>query len=161
MTTRKSGFITATMLALSLAASANLAPKAVAAAAEGQTRQWRGFGFCDRRARSTAMCGQQRRSFMQMAPPSEIFGREPSSTAISHPRTYRFTVQPYGLPTGQTDTVSLAPGSQTYLQIQWAGSWQYGYPEAGWGFKPNTFVVTTMSPQLAQAYLPTLTYHPE
>lgn len=37
MTTRKSGFITATMLALSLAASANLAPKAVAAAAEGQT----------------------------------------------------------------------------------------------------------------------------
>jgi hypothetical protein len=77
------------------------------------------------------------------------------------PGTYRFTVQPYGLPTGEADTVHLAPGTQTYLQVQWAASWQYGYPQAGWGFAPNTFIIRTMSPQLAQAYLPTLTYHPE
>jgi hypothetical protein len=77
------------------------------------------------------------------------------------PGTYRFTVQSYGLPTGQADTVSLAPGTQTYLQIQWAASWQYGYPQAGYSFAPNTFVIGTMSPQLAQAYLPTLAYHPQ
>lgn len=50
------------------------------------------------------------------------------------PRTYSFTVEPYGLPTGQADTVQLAPGSQTYLEIQWVSSWYQGYPEAGWGF---------------------------
>ena len=77
------------------------------------------------------------------------------------PGTYRFTVQPYGLPTGAADTVQLAPGTQTYLEIQWVGSWEEGYPEAGWGFAPNTFGILTMSPQLAQAYLPTLTYRPE
>ena len=37
MTNRKSGLITAMTLTLSLVASANLAPEAVAAAAEGQT----------------------------------------------------------------------------------------------------------------------------
>ena len=76
------------------------------------------------------------------------------------PGTYSFTVQPYGLPTGQADTVQLAPGTQTYLEIQWLASWEEGYPEAGWGFAPNTFGILTMSPQLAQAYLPSLTYHP-
>src|SRR5262249_14594355 len=55
------------------------------------------------------------------------------------PGTYRFTVQPYGLPTGAADTVQLAPGMETYLEIQWVGSWEEGYPEAGWGFAPNTF----------------------
>ena len=77
------------------------------------------------------------------------------------PGTYSFTVQPYGLPTGQADTVPLAPGSETYLEVQWMGSWEAGYPEAGWGFAPNTFGVLTMSPQLAQAYLPSLSYHPQ
>jgi hypothetical protein len=77
------------------------------------------------------------------------------------PGTYRFTVQPYGLPTGAADTVQLAPGTQTYLEIQWVGSWEEGYSEAGWGFAPNTFGILTMSPQLAQAYLPTLTYRPQ
>jgi hypothetical protein len=71
--------------------------------------------------------------------------------------TYRFTVQPYGLPTGAADSVQLAPGMETYLEIQWVGSWEEGQPEAGWGFSPNTFGILTMSPQLAQAYLPTLT----
>jgi hypothetical protein len=74
------------------------------------------------------------------------------------PGTYRFTVQPYGLPTGQAYTVQLAAGTQTYLEVQWVSSWEEGYPEAGWGFAPNTFAVLPMSPQLAQAYLPSLTY---
>jgi hypothetical protein len=50
---------------------------------------------------------------------------------------------------------------QTYLEIQWLASWEEGHPDAGWGFAPNTFGIPTMSPQLAQAYLPTLTYHPQ
>jgi hypothetical protein len=75
--------------------------------------------------------------------------------------TYRFTVQSYGLPTGQADTMQLAPGTQTFLEVQWIGSWEAGYPEGGWGFAPNTFGVLTMSPQLAQAYLPTLSYRPQ
>ena len=70
-------------------------------------------------------------------------------------------MQPYGLPTGAADTVQLAPGTQTYLEIQWVGSWEEGQPEAGWGFSPNTFGILRMSPQLAQAYLPTLTYRPQ
>lgn len=32
--------------------------------------------------------------------------------------TYQFTVQSYGLPTSQADTVQLTPGAQTYLQVQ-------------------------------------------
>ena len=77
------------------------------------------------------------------------------------PGTYGFTVQPYGLPTGQADTVQLAPGTQTYLEVQWIASWEAGYPEAGFGFGSNTFGIMTMSPQLAQADLPSLTYHPQ
>jgi hypothetical protein len=74
------------------------------------------------------------------------------------PGTYRFTVQSYGLPTGVADTVYLAPGTQTYLEIEWLASWEEGYPEEGYSFAPNTFGILTMSPQLAQAYLPSLTY---
>jgi hypothetical protein len=75
--------------------------------------------------------------------------------------TYKFTVLPYGLPTGQSDTVELVPGTQTYLEIEWIGSWEAGYAEGGWGFAPNSFGVLTMSPQLARAYLPTLAYRPQ
>jgi hypothetical protein len=74
------------------------------------------------------------------------------------PGTYTFTVQPYGLPTPQATTLHLAAGTQTYLQAQWIASWQVGYPEADFSFAPNTFAILTMSPQVAQAYLPTLTY---
>jgi hypothetical protein len=74
------------------------------------------------------------------------------------PGTYRFTVQPYGLPTPQETTLQLAAGTQSYLQAQWIASWQVGYPQAGWSFAPNTFAILTTSPQVAQAYLPTLTY---
>jgi len=74
------------------------------------------------------------------------------------PGTYRFTVQPYGLPTPQATTVQLAAGTRTYLQAQWIASWQAGYPEADFSFAPNTFAILTMSPQVAEAYLPTLAY---
>jgi hypothetical protein len=73
------------------------------------------------------------------------------------PGTYRFTVQPFGLPTSQETILQLAGGTENYLQVQWAASWQFGYPEAGWSFAPNTFVISPMSPRVAQAYLPTLT----
>lgn len=72
--------------------------------------------------------------------------------------TYRFTVEAYGLPTPQATTIEVAAGTETYLQVQWAASWQQGYPGAGWSFAPNTFIITPMSPQVAQAYLPTLAY---
>lgn len=71
--------------------------------------------------------------------------------------TYQFTVQSYGQPTGAADTVRLAPRSETYLQVQWAPTWEEGYSGAR-GVDSHSFFVLTMSPQLAQAYLPTLTY---
>ena len=74
------------------------------------------------------------------------------------PGSYSFTVEPYGLPTPQAAAVQLVGGTQSYLQAQWIASWEVGYPEAGWSFAPNTFAILTMSPQVAQAYLPTLAY---
>jgi hypothetical protein len=74
------------------------------------------------------------------------------------PGTYTFTVQPFGLPTPQATTLQLAAGTQSYMQAQWIASWQVGYPEADFSFEPNTFAMLAMSPQVAQAYLPTLTY---
>jgi hypothetical protein len=74
------------------------------------------------------------------------------------PGTYTFMVEPYGLPTSQATTLQLAAGTQSYLQAQWVASWQFGYPEAGWSFAPNTFAIFPMGQQVAQAYLPTLTY---
>ncbi len=74
------------------------------------------------------------------------------------PGTYSFTVEPIGLPTPQAASVQLAAGTQSYLQVQWVASWQFGYPEADFSFAPNTFAVLTASPQVAQAYLPTLAY---
>ena len=74
------------------------------------------------------------------------------------PGTYTFTVQPFGLPTAQATTLQLRAGEQAYLQAQWVASWQFGFPEADFSFAPNTFAIFTMSPQVAQAYLPTLAY---
>jgi hypothetical protein len=74
------------------------------------------------------------------------------------PGAYRFTVEPIGLPTSQAASIHLVAGTQSYLQVQWVASWQFGYPEADFSFAPNTFGVLVMSPQVAQAYLPTLTY---
>jgi hypothetical protein len=79
------------------------------------------------------------------------------------PGTYRFTVQPFGLvhglPAGhQADIVKLAPGTQTYIEIRRDSGWVTNYPHAGSGYLDHCFVVPTMTPQLARAYLPSLTY---
>jgi hypothetical protein len=74
------------------------------------------------------------------------------------PGTYSFSVQPYGIPTGQKNTVQLSPGSQTYLNISWTPAWQEGYalPDHG-NEEACDFFVLNMAPQLARAYLPGLT----
>jgi hypothetical protein len=73
------------------------------------------------------------------------------------PGSYRFTVQSYGQPTPQEDTVQLAPGTQTFLHIEWVPTWEVGSPE-GVGSDSHTFAVLPISPQVAQDYLPGLTY---
>jgi hypothetical protein len=67
------------------------------------------------------------------------------------PGTYRFTVQAYGTPTNVVDTLQLAPGTQAYVQVQAVPNWQLGATGGG-----ASFTVLTMSPQEAQAYLPTM-----
>ena len=77
-------------------------------------------------------------------------GRSIPGIAFYHdfpPGSYAFTVQSYGLPTGTKDMVQLAPGSQTYLEIMWGGSWLVG--TAGGA----TYYVRTLPPELASAYL--------
>jgi hypothetical protein len=157
---RRYRLITPALLGVSLLVLGGLAPNAVAAAAEaqiapGMARVWflRPAGSLNGNVWAAAPM-----IYANGAP----IGNIPAGTEFYRdfrPGTYSFTVQPYGLPTGHADTVQLAPGMQTYLEIQWLASWEQGYPEAGWGFAPNTFGILTMSPQLAQAYLPTLTYH--
>jgi hypothetical protein len=84
-------------------------------------------------------------------PPNSDFFRDFPAGA------YRFTVQSYGLPTPQVDTVQLAAGTQTYLHIEWEPAWEEGYAE-GTGTDTHTFAVLPISPDLAEAYLPTLSY---
>jgi hypothetical protein len=74
------------------------------------------------------------------------------------PGTYRFTVQPLGLPTAQATSLQLVPDTQSFLQVDWIQSWTQGYPPASWSFAPNTFGILAANPQVAQAYLPTLAY---
>jgi hypothetical protein len=68
------------------------------------------------------------------------------------PGKYRFTVQPYGTPTREHDNLQLAPGTQSYVQIQWEADW-----EANRTGGASSFTVLTSSPEVAQQYLPTLT----
>jgi hypothetical protein len=70
------------------------------------------------------------------------------------PGTYAFSVQRYGINAGrpmQQDTVQLAPGTQTYLEILWGASWLTG-TAGGAGY-----FVRTLPPELDQAYLHMLT----
>jgi hypothetical protein len=70
------------------------------------------------------------------------------------PGTYAFSVQSYGINAARPimqDTVQLAPGSQTYLEILWGGSWLVG--TAGGG----SYFVRTLPPELDRAYLHMLT----
>jgi hypothetical protein len=79
----------------------------------------------------------------------------PQGTVFFHdfpPGRYKFKVQAYGTPTGERDVFQLAPGTQTYLQIEWVQNWQTGSTVGG-----SSFVVQTSSPEIAQPYLRTLT----
>jgi hypothetical protein len=153
------------LLGLCLVALASLAPEAQAAAAKaqipplvpGMARVWflRPAGSLNGNVWAAAPVIYANGAPVGNIPAGTDFYRD------FRPGTYSFAVQPYGLPTGEADTVQLAAGTQTYLEVQWLASWEEGYPEAGWGFAPNTFGILTMSPQLAQAYLPALTYHPQ
>jgi hypothetical protein len=84
-------------------------------------------------------------------------GRALPGVAFYHdspPGTYTFTVQSYGLTAGQAlqkDVVQLAPGTQTYLEVLWGGSWLVG--SAGGA----TFLVRTLVPSLGPAYVKMLT----
>ena len=69
------------------------------------------------------------------------------------PGAYRFTVQPYDSPNKKADTVQLAPGTQTYLEVQWIPTWEEGYSTGG----RHSFFVVNMSPQQAQEWLPAFT----
>jgi hypothetical protein len=78
----------------------------------------------------------------------------PQGTAVFHdfpPGKYRFTVQPYGTPTREHDTL-LLPGTQSYVQVQWEANWEANRTGGG-----SSFTVLTSSPVVAQQYLPTLT----
>jgi hypothetical protein len=83
-------------------------------------------------------------------------GQSKEGTAFFHdfpPGSYRFAVQPYGTPTGQTVAMQLAPGMQSYLQVQAAPNWQIGSSVGG-----GSFTLLVMTPEIAQQYLPTLAY---
>jgi hypothetical protein len=110
--------------------------------------------------------GTARVWFMRTTDPEEQFGdpiiyangspvgRSQPGIAFYHdfpPGNYVFTVQSYDTPTRSKDKVQLAPGTQTYLEVFWGGSWFVG--TAG----GETFFVRTLSPQLGQAYLGMLT----
>jgi hypothetical protein len=164
VTMRRYRLVTPALLGLGFVVLANLAPHAVVAAAEvetptlapGMARVWflRPAGSLNGNVWAASPTIYANGASVGDIPAGAEFYRD------FRPGTYSFTVQPYGLPTGQADSVQLAPGTQTYLEIQWLASWEEGYPETGYSFAPNTFGILTMSPQLAQAYLPTLTYHP-
>ena len=74
------------------------------------------------------------------------------------PGTYKFSVQPYGDPTGQSLTLQLTAETQTYLEVEWAPRWEFGYASSGHGLEDHAFAVFPVTPQVAQAYLPTLKY---
>ena len=158
------GLVLSSLLALSVIALSDCAPQAtvtssqaqIPALAPGTARVWFLRGW-DAPSGQGYVFGATPIVFANDQPLGDIpvgssFFRDFS------PGTYRFTVQPYGLPTPQAITVQLAAGTQTYLQAQWIASWQVGYPEADFSFAPNTFAMLTMWPQVAEAYLPTLTY---
>ena len=68
------------------------------------------------------------------------------------PGTYHFTVQQYGTPTNQVDTLQLAPGLEAYVQVVAVPAYYVGSAASG-----PTFEVMTMAPQEAQASMASLT----
>ncbi|MBV9199493.1 MAG: hypothetical protein JO320_18520 [Alphaproteobacteria bacterium] len=83
-------------------------------------------------------------------------GESQEGTAFFHdlpPGTYKLTVQAFGTPAKQSDTVQLSAGMQSYVQIQAVPNWEEGSRVGGW-----SFAVLSMSPEVAQQYLPTMTF---
>ena len=81
-------------------------------------------------------------------------GQIEQGTAFFHnfpPGKYRFTVQPFGTPNREHDTLQLAPGTQAYVQVQWEANWETNRVGGG-----SSFTVLTSSPEVARQYLPTL-----
>ncbi len=77
--------------------------------------------------------------------------RSPEGTVFFHDLpagTYRFTVQPYGTPTNYVDTLQLTQGMVAYVQVEPVPNWEIG------GIGGGSFIVATMSPQEAEAYMP-------
>jgi hypothetical protein len=112
---RRYHFITRALLGLSLVVLADFPPQAAATAAEPQTpaiapgmgRVWflRPVGSTNGNVWAAAPM-----IYANGAPIGDI----PAGTEFYRdfrPGTYSFIVQPYGLPTGQADTVELAPGA--------------------------------------------------
>ena len=155
MTVRRYQFIALALLGFCVSLLPSCAPSGsgiqayapVAAVAPGMARVW----------------------FLRTRDPAEQFGdpiifangnqigRSVPGIAFYHdfpPGAYAFTVQSYGLTAGQPiqkDVVQLAPGTDTYLEILWGGSWLEGAPGGA------TFYVRTLPPELDQAYLRMLT----
>jgi hypothetical protein len=73
------------------------------------------------------------------------------------PGTYSFTVQPYGIATGETTRLQLASGSRTYLEVQWVPNWEEGLPTVGPAPDSHSFYLINMPPQMARANLTGLT----
>ena len=69
------------------------------------------------------------------------------------PGTYKLTVQAFGTPAKESDTVQLAAGMQSYVQIEAVPNWEEGSRVGGW-----SFAVLTVSPETAREYLPTMAY---
>jgi hypothetical protein len=62
------------------------------------------------------------------------------------PGTYRLTVQAYGTPANLVDTLQLAPGTESYVQIQAIPNWEAGSTAGG-----ASFAVLTMAPAEAKS----------
>jgi len=158
------GFVTPLLLALSIIFLADCTPQATATFSQaqvppvalGMARVWFLRGW-DSPSGQGYVYGAAPTIYANGAPVGDL--RTGTSFFRDFPPgSYSFTVEPIGLPTPQAASVQLAAGTQTYLQVQWVASWQFGYPEVDFSFAPNTFAIFAMAPQVAQAYLPTLTY---
>ena len=153
---QKSRLIAPLLLGLGLIALPGLLPEAHAALPEvhspapGMARVWflRTSGLTGDMAGAAPMLFADGTALDALPAGSEFFHDFPAGT-------YWFTVQPYGPPTSEADTVRLTAGTQTYLGVNWLPEWSEGYPGSGPG--SDRFFIQTMSPQPAETYLPSLT----
>jgi hypothetical protein len=70
------------------------------------------------------------------------------------PGTYAFTVPSYGVDSGQAATVRLAPGTQTYLEVQSLSRWA----SCGDNCQRDTLYMRAISPDWAEKYFPAMIY---